>query len=663
MNGLQLDNYAGVHSVYLNPSAIASSHWKAHLNIGFGSFQASQNRLSLETVLFSGKSYKIDNTKYGVIQNELRGPGVMVQLRNNHAFAITTRYRSAQSFSGNYQVLDWLRGDVKELTDLAGSINLKNEAFSEYAVSYAAPVYEKDKHFLKAGATFKLLYGLQTASIQTAGSFQPGTSGTAIYNATGFQGYHSDFAFTSDLKIAEVLKGSTPGKGNGIDIGVTYEYRPHAEANQYLLNGKNRFDPSVPNYLVKAGISVTDIGKINYNKTTSYAATALSGNLDPLAYQGLKSSHDFYNQFVNDLSLEGKAKEGKITVKLPQVITVQADVNLGRGLFVGGAWIIPKTRSIENLRTSSVISIGPRYEKNDFGFSLTGQYYGTFKKAAIGTNLRLGIVTLGTDNLLGFFTKNGLNPHVYAGFFIPLGKWTREKDDDQDNVSNRLDQCRDIPGLWVFKGCPDTDGDGIEDRYDKCPEEAGPKETNGCPDSDKDGIFDKNDACPHEPGLARFNGCPDTDNDGVPNHEDECPQLAGAPELGGCPDTDKDGIKDNQDKCKDAAGLKELDGCPLINLTQNLEQSADKELTARIAKALESSPILSEDLKSDVNAWLAKYPNGSAKLTFSGTDREMILRIAGYYKDELTAQVGNRITAAVAITQAGTVGLKTELVR
>ena len=52
-------------------------------------------------------------------------------------------------------------------------------------------------------------------------------------------------------------------------------------------------------------------------------------------------------------------------------------------------------------------------------------------------------------------------------------------------------KCISTPGIWAFKGCPDTDSDGIMDNEDECPEIAGLVEFKGCPDSDGDKIMDK----------------------------------------------------------------------------------------------------------------------------------------------------------------------------
>ena len=141
-------------------------------------------------------------------------------------------------------------------------------------------------------------------------------------------------------------------------------------------------------------------------------------------------------------------------------------------------------------------------------------------------------------------------------------------DRDKDGVSDKKDQCPDLPGLKEFNGCPDSDNDGLPDNQDECPEEAGPENTKGCPDNDQDGIPNNNDKCPDDFGLLENDGCPDSDNDGLIDVEDKCPNESGEIENEGCPfkDKDNDGVLDENDLCPDIPGSKNNDGCPNNNL-------------------------------------------------------------------------------------------------
>ncbi len=137
-------------------------------------------------------------------------------------------------------------------------------------------------------------------------------------------------------------------------------------------------------------------------------------------------------------------------------------------------------------------------------------------------------------------------------------------DRDKDGISDKKDECPDLPGLKEFNGCPDTDNDGLSDNKDECPEEAGPEKTKGCPDNDEDGISNNEDKCPDDFGLLDNDGCPDSDDDGVIDIEDKCPDEYGETDNQGCPlkDKDNDGVLDNDDLCPDVPGSKENNGCP-----------------------------------------------------------------------------------------------------
>ena len=141
-------------------------------------------------------------------------------------------------------------------------------------------------------------------------------------------------------------------------------------------------------------------------------------------------------------------------------------------------------------------------------------------------------------------------------------------DRDKDGVSDKKDQCPDLPGLKEFNGCPDSDNDGLPDNKDECPDEVGPDSTKGCPDNDLDGIPNNNDKCPNDFGLLENDGCPDSDDDGVIDIEDKCPNEFGKIENEGCPsiDKDNDSVLDDDDLCPDIPGSKSNGGCPDTNV-------------------------------------------------------------------------------------------------
>ena len=163
------------------------------------------------------------------------------------------------------------------------------------------------------------------------------------------------------------------------------------------------------------------------------------------------------------------------------------------------------------------------------------------------------------------FANGRDSKQVGIGLLFNLGKGKfdpRYWDTDGDGVMDHEDECVEIIGRRLMKGCPDTDGDGINDAADPCPEHFGTRKEGGCPDRDLDGVPDPMDECPGVPGVADRAGCPlpDKDGDGVGDDVDECPDLPGG--INGCPDTDADGITDLADACPKQAGPQATGGCP-----------------------------------------------------------------------------------------------------
>ena len=181
-------------------------------------------------------------------------------------------------------------------------------------------------------------------------------------------------------------------------------------------------------------------------------------------------------------------------------------------------------------------------------------------------------------------------------------------DSDGDGISDKNDECPEIPGLEEFAGCPDTDGDGIADKDDQCPDQAGSKDMMGCPDTDGDGIADKDDECPNSAGVSETNGCPDSDGDGVADKDDECPNLVGSIETNGCPDSDGDGIPDKDDSCPNNAGSIENKGCPII--TDSVMDELNDEGSMIRFKA--SSSVIGDDSDEcleKIKSILDNYPS------------------------------------------------------
>lgn len=221
--------------------------------------------------------------------------------------------------------------------------------------------------------------------------------------------------------------------------------------------------------------------------------------------------------------------------------------------------------------------------------------------------------------------------HYSIGVTFRVGKGS---DKDGDGVSDKDDQCPDVPGLKALGGCPDTDGDGIADHLDRCPNEAGPSALKGCPDKDGDGIADIDDDCPDVAGLAALKGCPDRDGDGIADHLDDCPDVAGLANFKGCPDRDGDKIPDHLDECPDVAGIERFKGCPDTDgdgVPDHLDQCPNERGTLSNNGCPE---IIQEVEKIDFHAKNILFETNSSKIKQESVkDLDQIITIMNKFPD------------------------------
>jgi outer membrane protein OmpA-like peptidoglycan-associated protein len=254
-------------------------------------------------------------------------------------------------------------------------------------------------------------------------------------------------------------------------------------------------------------------------------------------------------------------------MRTPSALSFQVDYHIWKGFYVNATSmlnLISRGKDTK-VKVPNQFSITPSFDVAGFGLylPLSVNTYSGFK-AGIAT--RLGPLTLGVTDFRVLLARGNIRgPEFFAGIRLPI-LYTKVKDKDLDKVSDKVDECKEVPGIWSFKGCPDTDLDGIPDSEDDCITVAGIAEFNGCPDTDGDKIMDKNDDCPTVAGLPKFKGCPDTDGDDIMDKEDDCPTIAGVAYLKGCPDKDHDSITDADDLCPDNFGPRKNNGCPDTDL-------------------------------------------------------------------------------------------------
>lgn len=599
-------NYSGVLGVHGNPANIADNRYMLDINLATVNWSFYNNYIALKDKSLGWylnntpwQSFVPDDTTSTVWQDpefhnkylierlddqnksihgyvEAMLPSVLFTIDEKNALAVTWRIRSIINVDGLSPELSKLIYNDFDVPDLFTNINIPNllnnphmgianMTWAEYSFGYGRVIYDKHKHFLKMGVNVKLTQGMHAMYMQVEGFDYEVLNQDTLVNILQrrvnygrserydpFDG--EEFAqYKFDSKIAPAF-----------DFGIIYEYRPNREKYKYDMDGEYDLWMNDKNkYKWKFGLSVTDIGRIKFNKAASshdfLAAldTFDIGSLDPKSMQDV--------DHIIDSSFSSAPNDDRtFNMNLPTALSLEIDYNIWNDFYLNFRpyWALYSKTNATKVHNISSYTLTPRYDHRWVGVMVPISY-NHYGNTSVGLALRLGPLTIGTTDFIPYVSAVSI--YGIDGYFsvrVPIFRKGKPDDRDDDKVSDKTDDCPEIPGDPIYNGCPDIDNDGIPDILDDCPSDSGVAEFKGCPDTDGDGIIDKYDECIDLPGVLAWRGCPDTDGDSLIDPQDSCPTVAGPKFFHGCPDTDGDSIVDPQDLCPEHPGPKENGGCP-----------------------------------------------------------------------------------------------------
>lgn len=452
-------------------------------------------------------------------------------------------------------------------------VNMNHLTWTEYGFNYGQVVMDDKEHFLKVGGTLKLLSGNAAAYFYT-NNFEYN-----LKNADTSFLLKGNFNYGYSQNVDDIISNNNQDYftrasrwGVGVDLGAVYEWREGYEDYQYDMDGKSGIWAQHKNkYKLRVGASLLDIGGMRFTKgglSRNFEVNS-QNPFDLNTFESANSINDFDQVIDSLINAPGQAwissqdTASTFLMQTPSAFSLQFDYHIWKGFYVNATSMLNLIgkKTDTKVKVPNQISITPSFDIAGFGLHLPFSYN---KYAGLKTGIatRLGPLTVGVTDYRALFARGKVRGvELFAGLRLPI-LYSEIKDDDKDKVSNKVDECKETPGVWAFKGCPDTDGDGIKDSEDDCVLEPGLAEFKGCPDRDGDKIIDKLDNCPDLAGLAEFKGCPDRDGDKVIDPKDQCPDIPGVLYLDGCPDRDNDSITDLEDLCPDNYGPKENKGCP-----------------------------------------------------------------------------------------------------
>ena len=142
--------------------------------------------------------------------------------------------------------------------------------------------------------------------------------------------------------------------------------------------------------------------------------------LDIRDYDQFDNTDDYINMLSQQLlgNPGASLQENHFSLWLPAALSLQADYSVSDRFYVGGLFVhrIPLGKAANVIRRSNLLVISPRFESRWFGVSSHFLHY-NWQDFRLGISIRLGFLTIGTDNLGSILRKSDFSG---TDFYVAL---------------------------------------------------------------------------------------------------------------------------------------------------------------------------------------------------------------------------------------------------
>ncbi|MEH6536384.1 MAG: DUF5723 family protein [Psychroserpens sp.] len=412
--GHTVDNYSGINGVTDNPSNIVGSNFRADINIiSLSAFGGSDYFGINVSDILGGDGFDIEedserfpsNTNNFFFNADVVGPSFMFNLNEKSSIGIITRGRAFVNINDiSGELFETIEDDFESEDDfdfnsenLSGTIH----AWSEIGLAYGRLIMNKPNHILKAGVTLKYIQGAGALFLSSPGLEGQYTSASETLATQGTLNYGNTSDFDEDD-----IDFSNLTSGFGLDLGFTYQWHP------------NRDNDTIPTYRdkykLKIGLSVTDIGSINYKdaETTIYD---LNNTVDTSTFD--EDIEDFLDNNYNNTASNQDTK-----IQLPTALHFLVDYRISNKWLVSAQANLSMVKKGNELNNSilNTVTVAPRLETKWFSFyaPLSIRQYGDF---AFGGGFRFGPLTIGSGSIFSnLLSDSSKTTDLFVGLKVPL---------------------------------------------------------------------------------------------------------------------------------------------------------------------------------------------------------------------------------------------------
>jgi hypothetical protein len=419
--GVRLDTYMGLQTSFLNPANTASFPLRWNLNLAGASLFIDNSYLYLDktNMLHSLANieqikpitdfknstptaddivlnfYRGNRNSYGITDIKVNGPSVLFRVKQ-HSFGAfyNLRYMSeatnvpSELNYDKYERLPYRK--IIDMPPLSGRMMFWDEFGANYAFQW-----ETNSGKAQIGINAKILRGYEGAY---AGSWSK-TEFARYPKDTVYVGV-PDFSFGITTGNIDNIANQSydlqrQGLGLGFDIG----------ANWYLAEYEDTYE-------WKFGASLMDIGKINFSPTAElhYINKITPTNLvTSNDFDGVKTPTQWLRR-LSAITMGDSLKSlraNKFAIAMPMALHLAAEYQFYPHAFA--TFILQQRIKQQDapLHRGNLVALVARYERRWFSATLPLSLY-NYRHFRTGVAMRLGYLTLGTENLGSWLVKKKL---------------------------------------------------------------------------------------------------------------------------------------------------------------------------------------------------------------------------------------------------------------
>jgi len=415
--GYETGRFAGVSSANTRPGTMAPMAFKVdatlfgvHVNTDPGLLFSKD---IIDVVLTGGFKdlagfSQLSSNKYSVFSNN-QGPSVMVSATEKVtiAFAWNTRnmWLSNMTDPGFTSLFD-KENDAPNLSGNNETANILYTGWNEFALGAGGQVFKEDFNSFSVGGFAKLVFGTGHMSIN-------GTNMTYSTNADRV----TDMSLSMQADISDNLYGLVDDgrpslvdkAGYAFDLGAEYRH----------LNPRSC--PGASNFMINAGFSLTDIGKVKYSSVQQYTEpTATTGDVSVQSFRG-ETFRATTDSLTNIFGSTPTAKTD-FSEMLPMSLRAYANYNIRRrGIIYGELQLMFVQLVNPELPMFFRFNITPRFEDDRFGIYVP-LTFSNYVPADAGLAIRLKPLIIGSGNLFTFwaYDDRGTPLDFYITLKVPI---------------------------------------------------------------------------------------------------------------------------------------------------------------------------------------------------------------------------------------------------